>query len=176
MGGTVWDMTNRHLIRPWDATQWTMLGPCATPPRMKRGDWYEITDGNITVKVQRSELERSYTARRGLIGGYGIPEGAQLRTYKIEYRLVASVAAPDPSDQSYWCDQTGCSGVTIPRDGFGGTNGHGPAMMTCTVYGHDMDGNPLETECCDGCVLNVIDREHDTDSSRLVVVERSVTQ
>ncbi len=162
-------MTNRKLVRPWDRTEWTMLGPCPTPPGMKAGDWYEITDGNVTVKVQRSELERSYVARRNLIvGGYAI--GDALRTYSIEYRLVSRTV--DPFD---WCEQATCPGVAVPRDGFGGTRGHRPALNDCTVYGYDMDGRPLETDCCSACVLQVIDGEHDTDPSRKVIVERSVT-
>jgi len=144
-----------------------MLGACPAPPGF-RGDWYEITDGNLTVKVQRSELERSYVARRNLIvGGYAI--GDALRTYLIEYRIVEREV---PSWD--WCDKTNCPGVTIPRDGFGGTSGRAAALRDCTVYAYDMDGRPLEDDCCSACVLQVIDGEHDTDPSRKVIVERSV--
>jgi len=167
-------MTNRKLLRPWDRTEWTMLGPCATPPGMKPGDWYEITDGNITVKVQRSELERSYVARRNLIvGGYAV--GDALRTYAVEYRIVERATPMDPWDQDNWCTMPDCPGRVVHHAGFGGSDEHLAAITDCTVYAYDMDGRPLETDCCSACVLQVIDGEHDTDPSRKVIVERSVT-
>lgn len=74
-----------------------------------------------------------------------------LRDYLIRYAIVESV--DNQGADCRWC----------------ALEGH---TVDCTVYVHDMDGNPQTAETCTACALVVVDQEIDTDPARLVLIER----